>query len=100
MRWIPLFLALVLCALVASSVTQASTLTRDRDPVVLRGSDVPRIPGLAPSSVVAFRFDTAWVQIPVQIDERDTETSLVLFQDGHRCGERLQDEGVHAEPRT
>jgi hypothetical protein len=50
-------LAVALCALVASSITQASTLTRDRDPVVLEGSDVPRLTGLAPSSVVAFRFE-------------------------------------------
>jgi len=72
-RWIPLF-ALMLCALVASPVTQASTLARDRDPVVLQGSDLPRLTGLAPSSVVAFRFEATWVQIPVQIDERDTVT--------------------------
>jgi hypothetical protein len=73
MRWIPP-LALVSCALIATSITQASTLTRDLDPVVLDGSDLPGLTGLAPSSVVAFRFEATWVQIPVQIDERDTVT--------------------------
>ncbi|HEX8161767.1 MAG TPA: hypothetical protein VF538_07850 [Pyrinomonadaceae bacterium] len=48
----------------------ASAPNRAADPVVLTGSDVPGLNGIAPSSLVAFRYTTAWQQIPVQVDER------------------------------
>ena len=67
-----LSLLLPLCLLLAAAASQASTLDRDRDPVVLTGADLPSLLGLAPSAVVAFRYQGGWVQIPVQIDERDT----------------------------
>ena len=51
-----------------------STLTRVEDPVVLTGADVPSLGGIAPGDVVAFRYDAGWVQIPVQVDERDIKT--------------------------
>ena len=48
-----------------------STLARPQDPVVLTGSNVPTLNGIAPNLLVAFRYtDGAWVQIPVQVDER------------------------------
>jgi len=78
MRWMPIGL-LLLCALTTSSIAHSSSLTRDRDPVVLEGSDLPALEGLAPSSVVAFRFEGTWVQIPVQIDERDTVTFTQVY---------------------
>jgi len=62
-------IALSLAILVAPA--SASTLQRPADPVVLKGSDVPTLQGAAPSDVVAFRYDGGWVQIPVQVDERD-----------------------------
>jgi hypothetical protein len=53
-------------------VAEASTLTRDEDPVVLTGADVPTLAGIAPNLLVAFRYTgSTWVQIPVQVDERD-----------------------------
>lgn len=49
-----------------------STITRTDDPVVLAGSDLPRLRGRAPGRIVAFRVTTdgAWQQVPVQVDER------------------------------
>lgn len=48
-----------------------STLNRPEDPVVLTGADLPALEGLAPGDLVAFKYDTgAWVQVPVQVDER------------------------------
>lgn len=67
------FAAIVLIAfsLVAIGLpASANDLGRDREPVVLLGSDLPDIAGVAPANIVAFRFDVDWVQIPVQIDER------------------------------
>jgi hypothetical protein len=70
----PPALLLALCTLLAFSASQASSLDRDRDPVLLTGSQLPTLVGAAPSSVVAFRYQAGWLQIPVQIDERDTVT--------------------------
>ena len=80
MRPMPALL-LALCALLASSASQASPLDRDRDPVVLTGSQLAALTGLAPSSVVAFRYQGGWLQIPVQIDERDTVTFDQVYDD-------------------
>jgi len=49
-----------------------STLVRGSDPVVIHGSDIPSLNGIAPNELVAFRYTTTWKQIPVQVDERDT----------------------------
>lgn len=47
-----------------------SPLDRPADPVVLTGADVPALTGIAPGDLVAFRYDSGWQQIPVQVDER------------------------------
>jgi len=47
---------------------------RDLDPVELLGADLPELIGKPPSGIVAFRFDAAWRQIPVQIDERKKDS--------------------------
>ncbi|MFN2480770.1 MAG: hypothetical protein ABR554_04715 [Pyrinomonadaceae bacterium] len=47
-----------------------STPNRAADPVVLTGADVPGLNGIAPASLVAFRYTTDWQQIPLQVDER------------------------------
>lgn len=45
--------------------------TRDCDPVVMEGSEVSCMLGLAPHEVVGFRYiNNGWQQIPIQIDER------------------------------
>jgi hypothetical protein len=67
-------LLLTLCTLLASGASPGASLDRDRDSVVLTGSQLSVLVGLAPSSVVAFRYQGGWQQIPVQIDERDTVT--------------------------
>jgi hypothetical protein len=44
---------------------------RPADPVVLTGADAPRLRGLTPGDVVAFRwYPDRWQQVPVQVDER------------------------------
>jgi hypothetical protein len=80
-------LLLVLCALLASTASQASTLDRDRDPVVLTGAELPSLVGLSPSTVVAFRYQGGWVQIPVQIDERDIATFNQVYGGGYPQGD-------------
>jgi len=61
----------LLLAVAASSSAGATGLSRDRDPVVMTGAELPGLVGVAPSDVVAFRRASgAWVQIPVQVDER------------------------------
>jgi len=60
-------------ALLGTSTVLGNNLGRDRDPVVLSGTDLPDLIGLHPDSIVAFRWDSTafdWSQIPVQVDER------------------------------
>lgn len=56
--------------LLAAVLAEASSLTRDRDPIVMVGQDLPSLLGLPVDRVVAFRYQGGWEQIPVQIDER------------------------------
>ncbi|MBN1345805.1 MAG: hypothetical protein JXQ73_24150 [Phycisphaerae bacterium] len=60
---------------------EARALSRDADPVVLAGADVPSLVGQAPSQVVAFQYEGGWVQIPVQIDERKIVDFGVVYDD-------------------
>jgi len=48
----------------------ASLVDRDSDPVVLNGSSLPVLLGAAPGRIVAFRHESMWIQVPVQVDER------------------------------
>lgn len=85
----------LICVLTFGSLTiglktgvHASTLTRPADPVVLTGADVASLTGIAPDDLVAFRYDSGWEQIPVQVDER----AIVNYDDvydgrtGWGCG--------------
>ncbi|MBN1345806.1 MAG: hypothetical protein JXQ73_24155 [Phycisphaerae bacterium] len=60
----------LIVSLFVCSMLEASTLERDRDPVVLLGSSLPWLTGVGVGNIVAFRYDGGWQQIPVQIDER------------------------------
>jgi hypothetical protein len=62
--------AVPLSVLLAVSAAAANTLGRTADPLILAGDAVPSLLGIAPNEVVAFRYDGAWQQIPVQVDER------------------------------
>ena len=61
---------LVLTGVLLSCTLSALALNRPADPVVLTGADVPALQGIAPGTLVAFKFDGGWEQIPVQVDER------------------------------
>lgn len=56
------------------AVHAASTLNRPEDPVVITGADVPSLEGVTPPTIVAFRYNAGWQQIPVQVDQRFTQT--------------------------
>ena len=87
MKRLAVLSAITLLAIVTSFATvrqQAvaaggSTLTRVEDPVVLTGADVPTLNGIAPGDVVAFRYSAGWVQIPVQVDEREVKTFGAIY---------------------
>jgi hypothetical protein len=49
-----------------------SGLDRPEEPIVMTGSQLPKLLGAAPAHVVGFAWDgTTWHQVPVQVDERD-----------------------------
>jgi len=52
----------------------SASLSRPADPAVLRGEDLPDLKGTAPDSLVGFRYEGGWVQIPIQVDERDVRS--------------------------
>ena len=65
---------LIIGAFVATSAMQgayaAPPLARDGAPVVLTGSQIGGLVGIAPGDLVGFRSTgTEWVQIPIQVDE-------------------------------
>jgi hypothetical protein len=53
---------------------ELNTLNRASDPVVMRGSALTTMLGIAPGDLVAFRYASGWTQVPVQVDERDNYT--------------------------
>jgi len=74
----------------------ASTLTRDRDPVVLTGDALPTLQGTALDHIATYRWDGAWTQIPMQIDER----KIVDFGDVYNLGPQGVTTLAYADPNT
>ena len=67
--------ALLVLAFMALWLTTAPSFAaipeRERDPVILTGSDLPGLEGIDPDRLVAFRRSAgSWDQVPVQVDER------------------------------
>jgi len=58
----------LLCTLLCTAA--AAQGTRAQDPVVVVGASLPRLLGQDPNAILAFRYQTGWQQIPVQVDER------------------------------
>jgi hypothetical protein len=81
MRTMPV-VPIVVAAVSAAVVTQANTLSRDRDPVVISGGDLPALQGIPVDEVVGFRFQGGWQQVPVQIDERKRVDYGVVYNQG------------------
>ena len=62
----------VIMGLAVGCTRYLSTLARPEEPVVLDGSALPKLAGIAPQHVVGFSWDTKkWNQIPTQVDQRD-----------------------------
>jgi hypothetical protein len=63
---------LALAPLLTGCDPARSTVDRPDDPVVLTGSNLPRLKGKVPGRIVGFRVtaDKVWQQVPVQVDER------------------------------
>jgi hypothetical protein len=94
----PLAVAVALVLLAACDNPVASTLRRPSDPVVLSGDDLPRVGGVSPGDVVAFRRrNNAWQQIPVQVDERHTVNLGVVH---NQAPEVASDYLVYSDPGT
>ena len=55
-------------------------LSREADPVILKGSVLPELRGLLPDTIVGFRFNNlgVWEQIPIQIDEMHVQDMDVI----------------------
>ena len=72
----------LLCAIliVVATTAHSAPLSRPADPVVLEGTDLPMFKGMAPDLLVAFRYEGGWVQIPVQVDERDVRSYGVIYE--------------------
>ncbi|GAA4361933.1 hypothetical protein GCM10023185_29340 [Hymenobacter saemangeumensis] len=60
-----------LLGLAPAATAQLSTLNRPAEPVVMTGASLSVFASLRPADVVGFRYaNSAWQQIPVQVDER------------------------------
>ncbi len=47
----------------------AQTADRSDDPVVFKGIDLPCLLNTSFANKVAFKYDNAWIQVPIQFDE-------------------------------
>ncbi len=75
-----ILLAATLLLFVAAPAEASVATVRPEDPVVLRGSDLPRLAGAEPGRVVAFRWaGSSWDQVPVQVDERKVIDVRTLY---------------------
>ncbi len=78
----------------------AGVLDRPMDPVVMTGAQASPLTGIAPGNLAAFRYDGAWTQIPVQVDERAVISFTNLYKGSTTYGSfsRLDytDEGTFA----
>jgi hypothetical protein len=98
--------ALAACLLAGgiSAPAGASSLARPADPVVLRGAQLQfPLRGAPPVDLVAFRFDGGWIQIPVQVDERDIKDFGDIYGPAADWGtgvalEQYADEGTFTGP--
>jgi hypothetical protein len=61
------------------SAASATALNRPDDPVILTGSDLPWLTGLDPKDIVAFRYQSGWQQVPLQVDERDWRDLATIY---------------------
>jgi len=68
-------------ATVLSACTKnGATLSRPDEAIVLQGSSLPKLLGSDPMHVVGFAWNSsAWVQIPVQVDQRDQVNPGKIF---------------------
>jgi hypothetical protein len=80
-KWLVVVIAAVVALLGLTGCTRfGATLSRPADPVVLQGSDLPKLVGSAPMHLVGFAWDgSAWHQVPVQVDERDLVSPGVIY---------------------
>jgi len=90
----------------------SAPLSRPAEPAILKGEDLPIFRGTAPDSLVAFRYEGGWVQIPIQVDERDVRSygeiynfliSFGLGSDGSLhpfVDEFYTDQGTYMGPDT
>jgi hypothetical protein len=104
---------LIVGAFIATSTAQvadaALPLARDGAPVVLTGSQIGDLAGIAPGDLVGFRSTgSEWVQIPIQVDEVKVFNIRGAYPaDMGACGglcftpaNRVWWERVYADPNT
>jgi hypothetical protein len=64
---------------VLNGVASGGETARWSAPVVLTGDKIPKLKGIAPKTLVAFKYTTQWQQIPVQVDERAVVDFLQIY---------------------
>ena len=66
----PRLFAAAVCLICAAAFPSSAAALRPADPVVINGSQVERLIGSVPGTIVAFRWQKGWRQVPVQVDEQ------------------------------
>lgn len=78
--------------------SQVHLLDRLQDPVVMLGAALPTLIGQPVDQIVAFRWESGWGQIPVQVDERKVVEYRVVY-DNHEVTWTLTTT-AYADPTT
>lgn len=69
-------------AVVPAPPASAAPLARPADPVVLTGADLPTLVNGSKADLVGFRWTgSAWVQLPIQVDERAVVNFGKIYND-------------------
>ncbi|MBN8866209.1 MAG: hypothetical protein J0H98_01525 [Solirubrobacterales bacterium] len=82
----------------------AAPADRAGDPVVLNGSQLSRLNGVAPGKILAYKWAGKWIQVPVQIDERHKVPARSLYPEDAASKYILDlvpfEMEVYADPKT
>jgi hypothetical protein len=74
-----ILLGIIVFLFITIDSARSAALDRSDDPVVMTGADLPWCQGWEPDEIVAFRYDGGWLQIPVQVDERDWRDLATIY---------------------
>ena len=91
---------LIVALLIFTFVSAVEAQKRNEVPVVIEGTELSALQGIAIPGIVGFRLNGngSWMQIPIQIDERMSKSVPELYQSGNEFEDI--EFTIYADPNT